>query len=542
MSELKNKPSKRNKSAEGLTTRTIKTRLFAPVEIQSNNKVLQEIMSKTIYHGMFKVLHQTRDIANFTILKTWDYHTYSLNYRSRYHEFYKEKFGLEFESIKREFPREKKVVQLQADISNLVGEHYKSKNEALYLTGMNKALLIFNEINSTNNHWKDVLRGEREVQYHGKHIPLDIKMEEMSDGKVKLNGRRKPLISKINNEYYIKIHLFSEEAVKDLQEFAKEKYEEIKEDWIKKNKDMTFIDFDIPKIPSWLTFKLGNKKNTEFATIEKIMSGEYELSASKIIYDKQKRKWVLSLGHSFKPNKINSLDKNKILGIDVGVAVPATLGVSDDSYYRKFVGDGKEIRDFENQVIARKKRIQESRKWAGKGSIGHGIKCRTKAVDKISGKIANFKQTKNHNWSRFIIDEAVRLGCGTIQMEDLTGISEENTFLKTWTYYQLQQYITYKAEEVGIEVVVVNPKYTSSRCNKCGIIHFDNRTKEEKKNSKPKWRPTQDTFHCQTCNHKVNADVNAARNIAMKDIEKIIENQVKLQQKASNHALKYIAE
>ena len=151
-------------------------------------------------------------------------------------------------------------------------------------------------------------------------------------------------------------------------------------------------------------------------------------------------------------------------------------------------------------------------------------------MDKISGKIANFKQTKNHNWSRYIIDEAVRMGCGTIQMEDLSGISSDNKFLKTCTYYQLQDYITYKAEEVGVKVVKVKPNYTSQRCSKCGCINKANRDA----------KVSQEKFECVTCGHKVNADVNAARNIAMKDIEKIIEEQLKAQKKMEAHNKKFL--
>ncbi|MEQ6355101.1 transposase [Lysinibacillus sp. M3] len=274
--------------------------------------------------------------------------------------------------------------------------------------------------------------------------------------------------------------------------------------------------------------RTGNGANV---ILDRILDEKYKMCDSKIT--KIKNKFYLLLTYQFESQKV-LLDENKVMGIDVGVNVPATLAVSHDKYYRQFVGDGKEIRDFENQVLVRKKRIQQSRKWAGEGSVGHGIKTRTKALEKVSGKIANFKQTKNHNWSKFIIDEAVKMGCGTIQLEDLTGISEDNTFLKTWTFYQLKQYITYKAEQVGIKVVEIDPSYTSARCNKCGHIH--------NKSNKDKWRPNQETFHCQKCSHKANADVNAARNIAMKDIEQIIKDQLEAQKKSNQHALKYIVE
>jgi putative transposase len=57
-----------------------------------------------------------------------------------------------------------------------------------------------------------------------------------------------------------------------------------------------------------------------------------------------------------------------------------------------------------------------------------------------------------------------------------------------------------KAERAGKRVVVVNPAYTSRRCNHCGHTEAAN-------------RPSQDTFRCQSCGHTEHADINAARNI-----------------------------
>jgi len=77
----------------------------------------------------------------------------------------------------------------------------------------------------------------------------------------------------------------------------------------------------------------------------------------------------------------------------------------------------------------------------------------------------------------------------------------------------LQQKIKYKAEAVGIEVRMIDPKYTSQRCSKCGHIAEGN-------------RPTQAEFQCQQCGFKTNADYNAARNIATPGIEEIIKSKL----------------
>ena len=84
--------------------------------------------------------------------------------------------------------------------------------------------------------------------------------------------------------------------------------------------------------------------------------------------------------------------------------------------------------------------------------------------------------------------------------------------MKGWTYYDLQQKIRYKAMAAGIDVVMINPEYTSQRCSKCGCIHTEN-------------RKSQSEFSCVECGYSENADYNAAKNIATENIENIIQTE-----------------
>lgn len=104
-------------------------------------------------------------------------------------------------------------------------------------------------------------------------------------------------------------------------------------------------------------------------------------------------------------------------------------------------------------------------------------------------------------------------------MEDLSGFSadQDNIMLKNWSYYDLQSKTQYKAEEEGIKFILIDPQYTSKRCNKCG--HIDNQNRNCKKD--------QASFECTLCGHKDNADNNAAKNIAIPDIDIIIKEKLK---------------
>ncbi|WP_195966757.1 RNA-guided endonuclease TnpB family protein [Clostridium sp. 1001283B150210_160208_E6] len=260
----------------------------------------------------------------------------------------------------------------------------------------------------------------------------------------------------------------------------------------------------------------GNKK----ATINKIINGEYKQGSAQISISK-KGKIELIISYSFDKEEVPVLDKNRVLGIDLGITNVATMSVYDsikDEYdyfsWKTNVISGKELIAFRQKYYNLRRDISIASKVAGKGRCGHGYKTKMKPVDKIRNKIANFSDTYNHKISKYIVEFAVKNNCGVIQMEDLSGTTADtnNKMLKDWSYYGLQQKIEYKAKEQGIEVKKVNPKYTSKRCNKCGCIHEDNR---DCKNSQAK-------FECKVCGHKDNADINASKNIAIPDIDIII--------------------
>lgn len=164
----------------------------------------------------------------------------------------------------------------------------------------------------------------------------------------------------------------------------------------------------------------------------------------------------------------------------------------------------------------RKADLQSAARFASPGNCGHGRKKRLERVEKLNHKIENFRSTKNFTYAKAIVEFAVQQGCGTIQMEDLSRISTKNKMLKTWSYFDLQTKIEHKANEVGIAVRKINPKYTSQRCHKCGCIDAASRI-------------SQGEFVCTTCGHKEDADKNAARNIAMKGIEDIMRKQCEVQ-------------
>lgn len=262
-----------------------------------------------------------------------------------------------------------------------------------------------------------------------------------------------------------------------------------------------------------MNFRCVVKDNSTKTILERCIDGVYKVSASKLIYDRKKKMWKLNLCYSFENKNIAELDKDKILGVDLGISKPIVASVYGD--WNRYSIDGDEIIKFRQRTEQRRISLLRQTKVSGNGKIGHGRNTRCKSIDVLSGKIARFRDSVNHKYSRALIDYAIKNNCGTIQMEDLSGISKDDPFLKNWSYFDLQTKIEYKAKEQGINVIKINPKYTSQRCSKCGFIDKEN-------------RKTQATFECLKCGFKTNADYNASQNIAIRDIDKIISANMKL--------------
>lgn len=256
-----------------------------------------------------------------------------------------------------------------------------------------------------------------------------------------------------------------------------------------------------------LRFAIPMHDGTQRAIYQNLIDGVYGLGECQLVYDK--KRWFLLLTYIFTPEQ-HALDPEKILGVDMGEVY--AIYASSVYGYGTLKIDGGEVTDYAKKLERRKRSYQQQARYCGEGRIGHGTRTRVAEVYKAEDRIANYRDTINHRYSKAVVDYAVKNGYGTIQMEDLTGIKEDTGFprrLRHWTYYDLQTKIENKAKEHGIKVVKIDPRYTSQRCSKCG--HID-----------PQNRPSQERFCCTACGFSGNADFNASQNISTKGIDKII--------------------
>lgn len=247
-----------------------------------------------------------------------------------------------------------------------------------------------------------------------------------------------------------------------------------------------------------IIFKIyfGKDRSNNREIIRRVLDEEYKVCDSSISYgDKIFLNLCLDI-----PVKSIELDEDKVLGVDLGLAIPAYIS-TNKGYFRKALGSIDEFLKMRLQLQKRKEDLQRNIIMA-KG--GHGRDRKLQALGKLKEKERNWVKTYNHKLSKAIVDSAVKQRCRTINLEFLKGYgeNEENSFvLRNWSYFELQQFIEYKAKKVGIDVAYIDPYHTSQTCSECG--HYESGQ-----------RIDQSTFKCKACGFKGNADYNASRNIA----------------------------
>ena len=124
-------------------------------------------------------------------------------------------------------------------------------------------------------------------------------------------------------------------------------------------------------------------------------------------------------------------------------------------------------------------------------------------VKRIKNRENRIVKDLNHKISRFIVNLAIKEK-GGLHLEDLSGIrntkKQRKGFkyaLHSWSFYQLAQFIEYKALLAGVPVAYEEPAYTSQVCSRCGLLG--------ERNGK--------SFKC-LGGHVEHADSNAAFNLA----------------------------
>ena len=256
-----------------------------------------------------------------------------------------------------------------------------------------------------------------------------------------------------------------------------------------------------------ITFKIifGNPHRSEElrSVIKNILEENYKVQGSSIAVEG--KEIILNLTLSI-PKQIRELDEQTVVGVNLGLTVPAMCALNNNPYERLSIGSADDFLRIRTQMQAQRKRLQASLQTT---TGGHGRKKKLQALNRLRDREKNFAETYCHMISHKVVNFALKNNAKYINIENIAGYDTNKFILRNWNYYKMQQYISYKAEKYGIIVRKINPCYVSQVCSVCG-----NWGETQKKSST--------LFICSNkdcTSHKdkygFDANFNAARNVAM---------------------------
>ena len=217
-------------------------------------------------------------------------------------------------------------------------------------------------------------------------------------------------------------------------------------------------------------------------------------------------KFFLHIPVTYEISELNKSEVSNVVGIDRGIRFLAT---TYDSKGKSVFYDGNIVKQKRAHYKALRKQLQQ----VGTSSSRRRIKT-------IGQRENRWMHDVNHCISKALVENNPN---GTLfVIEDLSGIRSvtEKVLVKnryvsiSWSYYDLEQKLSYKALKHHQLVEKVNPAYTSQTCPKCGHTERSNRNKKTH------------IFCCKNCDYKSNDDRIGAMNLHRMGIELLVPDAV----------------
>ena len=247
--------------------------------------------------------------------------------------------------------------------------------------------------------------------------------------------------------------------------------------------------------------KIKSKKRVYIPKIGDVKMSRNLSKGTKLINPRivmQYGKWYLSVSFDVEPKEKPILTEETV-GIDMGLKDLMIL--SDGTVYENINNDGK-IKKLDKEKRRLESSLSRKRVKGAKVQSKNYYKTRTKCY-RVIKKLNDIRKDYRHQVTRDVINKRPK----RIVLEglDIKGMLKDATKAKAISeaaWYTLRVYLTYKAEESGIEVVIANKYFPSSQlCNCCGY-----------KNNQVKDLNIR-TWVCPKCGTNHNRDLNAALNL-----------------------------
>lgn len=281
----------------------------------------------------------------------------------------------------------------------------------------------------------------------------------------------------------------------------------------KKSKPSFYVNYEsLRRTPNGFQGeRIGVVKTRE--SLPKIPKGEKYVNP-RITYNG--KFWFLSVGYKVEPKQVKLTDEK--IGIDLGLKDLAIVSNENNSYSKKYKNINKGYR-----VKLLEKRLKRAQRKLSKKILNNiesydenrvptyirpledckNIQKQKHIVQNLYKKLTNIR----NNYIHQVTTEIVKTKPSKIVLENLNvkGLMKNKHNAKSIAdskWYEFRRQILYKSELYGIEVVLADRFYPSSKtCSCCGNYKKDLKLKDR-------------TYICNKCGLKIDRDINAAINLA----------------------------
>lgn len=288
----------------------------------------------------------------------------------------------------------------------------------------------------------------------------------------------------------------------------------------KRSKPSFYVNYDsIKRLPNGFQGeRLGYVKTKE--SLPKIGKNQ-KYCRPRISFDG--RFWYLSI--SFAVNKLDVSLSDTKLGIDLGIKELSTVSNQDGTDVKKYHNINKtyEVRRLEKKLKGEQRKFSRKILMNTSHYTDNGRPIYTKdlesckniqkqkgIIQRLYRRLLNIRTNYLHQTTT----EIVKTKPSCIVLEDLnvSGMMKNrhlSNSLMCQKLFEFRRQVEYKAELYGIEVVIADRWYPSSKtCHKCGHVKKDLKLSDR-------------TYRCDCCGNVIDRDINASINLANYNIESV---------------------
>ena len=230
----------------------------------------------------------------------------------------------------------------------------------------------------------------------------------------------------------------------------------------------------------------------------------YKFGTAKLV--NKHGKYYLHIPVTYEVEESNISDICNVVGIDRGINfVVATY----DSKHKSGFVSGKAIKQKRANYSRLRKELQMRHTPSSRRRLKAIGQRENRWMQDINHQVSKALATGNPKHTLFVL-------------EDLTGIRNVTERVKTknryvsvsWSFYDLEQKLIYKAKQNQSSVIKEDPRYTSQCCPACGHTEKSNRNKKIH------------LFTCKNCGYTSNDDRIGAMNLYRMGINYLADSQV----------------